>query len=111
MLADPGLLERALANLLDNAIRYSPPDAPPRVTAGSVDGVVDVRIADRGPGVPATSATASSSPSSDSAIHHLKAWGSDGRRQRLRRGHGGEIETEDTPGGGLTVVVRLRAAT
>ena len=28
------------------------PDAPPRVTAGSVDGVVDVRIVDRGPGVP-----------------------------------------------------------
>ena len=52
VLADPGLLERALANLIDNAVRFSPPGSPPRVTAGAVDGYVDVRVVDRGPGVP-----------------------------------------------------------
>src|SRR5262249_16892674 len=52
VLPDRGLLERALANLLANAIRFSPPSTPARVTAGVVDAMVDVRIEDRGPGVP-----------------------------------------------------------
>ena len=52
VLADPGLLERALANVIANAVRFSPAGSPPRVLAGVVDGVVDVRVVDRGPGVP-----------------------------------------------------------
>jgi hypothetical protein len=52
VLADRGLLERALANVIANAIRYSPPGLPARVTAGVVDAVVDVRVVDRGFGVP-----------------------------------------------------------
>ena len=52
VLADPGLLERALANVISNAIRFSPPGSHARVIAGAVDGIVDVRVVDRGPGVP-----------------------------------------------------------
>ena len=52
VLADRGLLERALANVISNAVRFSPPGSPARVIAGAVDGVVDVRVIDRGPGVP-----------------------------------------------------------
>ena len=51
--ADAGLLERALANILANATAYSPDTTAPRVAAGAVDGGVDIRIVDRGPGVPA----------------------------------------------------------
>jgi K+-sensing histidine kinase KdpD len=51
--ADPGLLERVLANLIANAIRYSPPDAAPAVRARAVDGGrVAIDVADHGPGVP-----------------------------------------------------------
>ena len=56
VIADAGLLERALANIVANAAAYSPPDDPPRIVAGAVDGGVDVRIVDRGPGVPAARA-------------------------------------------------------
>ena len=48
---DPALLERAIANLIDNAIAWSPDDGVVRVEAGAVAGFVDIRIADRGPGI------------------------------------------------------------
>ena len=49
VLADPVLLERAVSNLLDNAVKYSPPGAPIEVTVR--DG--EIVVADRGPGVAA----------------------------------------------------------
>jgi two-component system sensor histidine kinase KdpD len=46
-------LAEAIANLVDNAAKYSPPDAPIEVTAGrSQDGEAVIEIADRGPGIP-----------------------------------------------------------
>ena len=111
VLADPGLLERALANLIDNAVRFSPPDAPPRVTAGAVDGTVDIRIADRGPGVPVAERDRLFLPFQ--RLGDASAQGV-GLGMAVAKGFveamGGEIEAEDTPGGGLTVVVRLGAA-
>jgi two-component system sensor histidine kinase KdpD len=111
VLADPGLLERALANLIDNAIRFSPPGAPARVTAGAVDGLVDVRIEDRGPGVPVSDRERLFLPFQrlgDTSPPGV------GLGMAVAKGFveamGGEVEAEDTPGGGLTVVVRLRAA-
>jgi two-component system sensor histidine kinase KdpD len=112
VLADPGLLERALANVIQNAIRFSPPDRPPRVTAGAVDGYVDVRIVDRGPGVPREQLERLFKPFQrlgDSGLNEGVGLG-----LAVARGFveamGGEIEVEDTPGGGLTVVARLRRA-
>jgi two-component system sensor histidine kinase KdpD len=83
------------------------------VTAGVVDGVVDVRVADRGPGV---------QPGDRSHLFvPFQRLGDSARGEGVGLGlavakgfveaMGGEIEIEDTPGGGLTVVVRLRAAT
>jgi two-component system, OmpR family, sensor histidine kinase KdpD len=111
VLADPGLLERALANVIQNAVRFSPPDRPPRVTAGAIDGYVHVRIVDRGPGVPREQRGRLFRPfqrlgdsSQDEGV---------GLGLAVAKGFveamGGEIEVEDTPGGGLTVVARLRA--
>lgn len=53
LLADPALLERVLANLLGNAVRYSPLGRPVLLTASSHHGQVELRVADRGPGIPA----------------------------------------------------------
>ena len=50
--ADPDLLRRALDNLVDNAIRYSPALATVTVSARQEDGAWLVEVADQGPGVP-----------------------------------------------------------
>jgi len=112
VLADPGLLERALANVIQNAIRFSPPGAPARVTAGAVNGVVDVRVTDRGPGVRSDDRARLFVPFQ--RLGDTAQGEGVGLGLAVARGFveamGGEIEVEDTPGGGLTVVVRLQVA-
>jgi K+-sensing histidine kinase KdpD len=51
-MADPGLLERVVANLVANARRFSAPGSPVRVEAEHGDGHVRLRVIDSGPGVP-----------------------------------------------------------
>jgi two-component system sensor histidine kinase KdpD len=41
-----------VANLVADAVRYSPPDRPPAVTASEHEGRVEIRVVDTGPGVP-----------------------------------------------------------
>ena len=50
--ADASQLERVFSNLIENALRYSPPDQPVRISGGVGAGNVVVRVIDRGPGVP-----------------------------------------------------------
>ena len=50
--ADATQMERVFLNLLDNAVRFSPPGRPVRVTGGAASGQVTVRVIDEGPGVP-----------------------------------------------------------
>jgi two-component system, OmpR family, sensor histidine kinase KdpD len=112
VLADRGLLEPALANVIANAVRYSPLGSPARVTAGVVDGGIDVRVIDRGPGVPAAER--------DRLFKPFQRLGDSGQSEGVGLGlavakgfleaMGGEIEADDTPGGGLTIVARLKAA-
>ena len=52
VLADAALLERAVANLVSNAVAWSPVGTPVKVQAGQVGNSIDLRIVDRGPGVP-----------------------------------------------------------
>ncbi|HEY3438911.1 MAG TPA: DUF4118 domain-containing protein, partial [Actinotalea sp.] len=52
VLADPGLLERVVANLVDNARRYSPVGRPVEVAATTTGGTVVLTVRDHGPGVP-----------------------------------------------------------
>ena len=49
---DAAQLERVFANLIENALRYSPPERPVRISGGAGAGKVVVRVIDRGPGVP-----------------------------------------------------------
>ena len=109
--ADAGLLERALANILANATAYSADVSPPWIVAGAVDGGVDIRIVDRGPGVPPQERERMFLP-----FQRLGDSSREGVGLGLAVARGfieamdGSIELEDTPGGGLTVVVRLPAA-
>ena len=50
--ADRDLLRRVVENLLDNALKYSPPDTTIEVEVASVDDAVELRVRDQGGGVP-----------------------------------------------------------
>ncbi|MCI5109878.1 MAG: sensor histidine kinase [Marivita sp.] len=48
---DPVLMENALRNVLDNAIKYSPPDTVVTITASEAQGEVRIAVSDQGPGL------------------------------------------------------------
>jgi two-component system sensor histidine kinase KdpD len=52
VLADAAQLERVFSNLIENALRFSPPNEPVRISGGTASGKVTIRVVDRGPGVP-----------------------------------------------------------
>jgi two-component system sensor histidine kinase KdpD len=110
VLADPGLLERIVANLVENAVRHG--GAPVLVTASARPGVVELRVIDRGPGVPAVGRERMFG-----AFQRLGDTASGagvGLGLTVARGFaealGGTLEAEDTPGGGLTMVLTLPVA-
>jgi two-component system sensor histidine kinase KdpD len=110
--ADPALLERVIANLLANATRYAPADQPPLVTASALGGRVEVRVVDRGPGVPEKDREQIFTPFQ--RLGDTDNTTGIGLGLALCRGlteaMGGTLVPEDTPGGGLTMVVTLPAA-
>ena len=109
-LADAGLLERVLANLIDNALRYAP-DSVVRVNAGRVGDRVLINVIDEGPGIP-HGAEEQIFGAFQRLGDHDNTTGV-GLGMSVARGFveamGGSITAGDTPGGGLTVVVDLAA--
>ncbi|MCA1219580.1 ATP-binding protein [Streptomyces sp. 8L] len=109
---DAGLLERAVANIVENAVKYSPDDRPVTVHASAIGGRVEVRVADRGPGVPDEAKERIFEPFQR---HGDAPRGAGvGLGLAVARGFleamGGTLEAEDTPGGGMTMVLTLKAA-
>ncbi|MEU2776290.1 ATP-binding protein [Streptomyces sp. NPDC007162] len=109
VLADPPLLERVIANLAGNAARHTPPGRKALVTASALAGRVELRVVDRGPGLPADGR--------DRIFEPFRRRGDTdnttglGLGLALARGlteaMNGSLTPEDTPGGGLTMVVSL----
>lgn len=110
-LADPGLLERVLANLLGNAVRHSPHDRPVTVTGDTADGQVRLAITDQGPGVPDHQRDRMFAP-----FQRLndRSDGGLGLGLAIAKGFteamGGTLQPAATPGGGLTMILTLPAA-
>ncbi|MFJ2188173.1 sensor histidine kinase KdpD [Kitasatospora sp. NPDC087861] len=115
--ADGGLLERSLANLVENAVKYSPDGVKVLVKADALrqpggPGRVELRIVDRGPGVPEDAKERIFAP--------FQRYGDAPRGAGVGLGLAvargfveamdGTVTAEDTPGGGLTMVVSLPAA-
>jgi two-component system sensor histidine kinase KdpD len=110
--ADPALLERAVTNIVENALNHGSEDEPVRVEAGEVNGHVHLRVIDRGPGIPPAER--------ELAFRPFQRLGDNpsglgvGLGLAVARGFvdamGGELTLDDTPGGGLTVVIDLKVA-
>ncbi|MFD1274434.1 MULTISPECIES: sensor histidine kinase KdpD [Streptomyces] len=108
---DAGLLERAVANLVENAVKYSPVDDRVLVSASAIADRVEVRVVDRGPGVP--------DEAKDRIFAPFQRYGDAPRGAGVGLGlavargfaesMGGTLNAEDTPGGGLTMVLTVRA--
>ncbi len=111
--ADPALLERAVANVVENAVAWSPPGEAVRIGASEAAGRVELRVVDRGPGVP--------EEGRERVFEPFQRFGDRPRGEGLGLGlavakgfveaMGGTIELEDTPGGGLTVSIALKSVT
>ncbi len=110
VLADPGLLERVLANLFSNALRYSPAARPPELRAELADGMVRLEVVDHGPGVPDEQKERIFEPFTRVADRHPGVGLGLAVAKGFAEAMGGRIEAGDTPGGGLTVTVTLPAA-
>jgi two-component system sensor histidine kinase KdpD len=109
---DRGLLERSVANVVENAVKYSPADTRVLVKASAIADRVEVRVVDRGPGVP--------DDAKDRIFEPFQRYGDSPRGNgvglglAVARGFaqaiGGTLHAEDTPGGGLTMVLSLPMA-
>jgi two-component system, OmpR family, sensor histidine kinase KdpD len=106
---DQVLIEQVLANLLDNAARHSPDGTPVTIGAAARNGVVELSVSDRGPGIPAADR--------ERVFTMFSRIGAEGRAglglaiaRAFVEAHGQTIHVEDAPGGGARFVVTLPAA-
>ncbi|CAL9287971.1 DUF4118 domain-containing protein [Streptomyces sp. SudanB66_2053] len=109
---DRGLLERAVANVVENAVSHSPPGEKVLVSASALGDRVELRVVDRGPGVP--------DAAKERIFEPFQRYGDSPRGVGIGLGLAvargfieavrGTVHAEDTPGGGLTMVLGLPMA-
>jgi len=112
--ADVPAMERVLANLLDNANKYSPPDAYIGISAGHVDRMLEFRVDDAGPGVPDEDRERIFQPFYRRDAGDRLPLSGHGLGLPICRSivaaHDGHIRVVDRPGGGARFIVALPLA-
>ncbi|RFA21142.1 sensor histidine kinase [Subtercola boreus] len=110
--ADHGLLERVVVNLLSNAVRFSPAGKRVLISTSEFAGTVEIRIADQGPGIAPERREEIFVPFQRLGdTDNLTGLGLGlALSKGFVEGMGGTLEADDTPGGGLTMVIALPAA-
>jgi len=112
VMADPGLLDRVLANVLENALHYSPEGAEVAVESRPAAGCVALRVVDHGPGVPFPQRESLFTPFQ--RLGDVPAGSGLGLGLAAARGlaetMNATLSAGDTPGGGLTMTVTLPTA-
>lgn len=109
VVADPGLLDRVLGNIVENALRHQPGPDPVRVSTSTLAGRTQIRVVDTGPGVPEDFRDGifrpfqryGDAPAGDGVGLGLAV------ARGLAEAMGSQVTAEETPGGGLTMVVDL----
>ena len=106
---DPVLFEQVLLNLLDNALKFSPPGSPIAITAWTGDGAARLAVADHGPGL---------APGEEEQVFEKLRRGSRAAQvpgaglglaicRSILQAHGGTIVAANRPEGGLQVTLTL----
>jgi two-component system sensor histidine kinase KdpD len=111
VLADPGLLERVLANLFSNALHHSPATMPPALQAHRLRDTVVLEVIDHGPGVPDELKSRIFEPFQRFDDRKVGVGLGLAVAKGFTEAMGGAIVAADTPGGGLTVRITLPVAT
>jgi signal transduction histidine kinase len=110
---DAALLRRLVANLLDNAAKYSEPPAPVTLAAQARAGGVELEVRDRGIGIDAADLSRVFTPFFRTDRSRARGTGGVGMglalARRIAEAHGGTIAVESPPGEGTTFRVKLPA--
>ena len=112
VVVNAALVERAIGNLVDNAVKWSPPGEPIEISVAAVDREAHVQVRDRGPGIPIAlretvferfyrAPEARAQPGSGLGLSIV---------DYVARSHNGSATVIDTDGPGTTVQLRLPLA-
>jgi len=106
---DAQQVQRALANLLENALKYSPADEPVSVRVSATSAEALLRVIDRGPGVPAAESDRIFSPFQRGSDHGATSGAGLGLAiaQGFAEANGGRVWVESHAGQGATFVLAL----
>ena len=110
---DPELISLALRQLIDNALKYSPPGSPVELTAARSNGTLEIRIADQGPGIPdkerervfekfyRRQAVKGRVPGTGLGLHIAR---------EILRAHGGDVKISDGPGSAFCITIPVQSS-
>jgi len=105
-------MDQVLTNLIENAARFSPPRSAIGIAAVRWQDMVEVRVADRGPGIPPADRGLVFEEFYRRDIEGYRGGTGLGLSiaQAIVTAHGGTMWVEDTPSGGATIGFRLPLA-